>query len=514
MHGESKYTFKCNVNEIVARFELLFDKDWIQEAGTTNWTETNLLHKIEGTNYWAVNPTNGTVGELTSATWVWNGNTWTETTYYQEAVHPFLGSGDVNGWKDVAAEIALVIAGDPAFTNDVVVKFTVSATDKDTGEPIPAADITVGGASVTNGVAWQSHKEHTTNDVTPVITGHANWTAELGATVIRWGFSSEDFSFLGTNPNPGGGCADPLDELRAVLKTNMNTTILTNGQSVPVLIGARVELKMSDMNGTTGHQWVIPERGLQFRDDQLCQQRHQCQPRQRRSGCSKANKRSRFCLVENGNHLVEAKCKLMGKDLTAKFRFIVDEPAIPVFVNPAVPPPLGPFVYGQVGVGTTHKNAFGVAALYFGLGNATNYGIGFQRGTGGYGEYEWWQVVNSSSITMVTNGVTTNTTTSGVDGDIPYDTKIGTSDSPAVVLKTGASSYTVKDDYSMYLMYRPGPGEIWVPFRQFNWKWEGTATNGNSGWGLATNSVTTPTGSFTATNYPGWSRQADKTLLP
>lgn len=45
-----------------------------------------------------------------------------------------------------------------------------------------------------------------------------------------------------------------------------------------------------------------------------------------------------FAWWKTGNHLVEAKCKLMGKDLTAKFRFIVDEPAIPVFVNPAVPP--------------------------------------------------------------------------------------------------------------------------------------------------------------------------------
>ena len=77
----------------------------------------------------------------------------------------------------------------------------IAAIDKDTGEAIPDADITVGGASVTNGVAWQSYKEHTTNDVTPVITGHANWTADLSAGIYRLTLEGSGFLFLDVDTN-------------------------------------------------------------------------------------------------------------------------------------------------------------------------------------------------------------------------------------------------------------------------------------------------------------------------
>ena len=303
-------------------------------------------------------------------------------------------------------------------------------------------------------------------------------------------------------------------------KTNMNSTILTNGQSVRVLIGAMVELKMSDKDGTTGHEWIIPGNVVSnFVTTNYVSNGTNVSLGYAVLDVPRQTNTVAFAWWKTGNHLVEAKCKLMGKDLTAKFRFIVEEPGIPVWVNPALQspptanPPNVPYVYGQVGVSTANPYSGGAVALHFGLANVTNFGIAFLRGTGGYGEYQWWQVVNSSSITMVTNGVTTNTTTSGVDGDIPYSAIAKASDGPLVVLKAGASSYTVKDSFSMYLMYRP-TGGIWAPFRQFNWGWEGTATNGTAGWGLATNSVTTPAGAFSATNYPGWNRKADKSLLP
>lgn len=217
--GTFSYSFTRESNAFMS---VSLTKDWLPDL----MVETNLVPTLHGTNWWSVDPTNSALGEIYSRAWVgkdtngdvtFSGN---ETSYFQDAIVPFLGKGNLTtlGLTGVASEMELVIAGDPAFTNDVVVKFTVSATDADTGLAIPDAAITVGGASVTNGVAYQSYSEHTTNDVTPAITGHSNWTATLSATIIRWGFSSEDFAYLGTDPNPGGGCADPLDELRVVLK--------------------------------------------------------------------------------------------------------------------------------------------------------------------------------------------------------------------------------------------------------------------------------------------------------
>ena len=96
------------------------------------------------------------------------------------------------------------------------------------------------------------------------------------------------------------------------------------------------------------------------------------------------------------------------------------------------------------------------------------------------------------------------------DYPIPYGEFLeGThipADSPAEVLpNSGYVRCERSDSFRMWMMFEP-PGGIWVPLRAVDWRWHGIATNGPSGWGLASSpddhTVNPP--DFPTENYPLW----------
>lgn len=163
-------------------------------------------YSIDGTNFWSIDP----AGVLTIATSLWRTltnnvveSTWADDGTYEPTWGPW--SWNANAihfppWQNAKAKgnipalrlsgadckLDLVLLGErPDFTNDVIVRFTVSATDADTGLPIPDSDISIASKPVTDGVAWTKFKEWSIPDVTPVICGHDNYTFELIAEIAR-----------------------------------------------------------------------------------------------------------------------------------------------------------------------------------------------------------------------------------------------------------------------------------------------------------------------------------------
>jgi hypothetical protein len=84
------------------------------------------------------------------------------------------------------------------------------------------------------------------------------------------------------------------------------------------------------------------------------------------------------------------------------------------------------------------------------------------------------------------------------DGETPVD-------SPATHLRSPFVRYEVSDNFTMYMMFEPLDG-IWVPLRAVNWYWHGIATNGPSGWQLASSpndhSINPP--DYDNQTYPVW----------
>ena len=514
-----------------------FTKTWLVEE----MVETNLVLTIHGTNWWLVNPTNSSLGDIYSRLWVGkdtNGiatEPFEETVYYQNAISPFLGKGNltnVMGWSrlaGVSAEMELVIAGDPAFTNDVVVKFTITATDKDTGEAIPDADITVGGASVTNGFAWQSYKEHTTNDVTPTITGHANWTAELSASVIRLELTAEPFAFFTTDTNP-----PPLLAAMAAAAPATNTVVLADDLRITGTVSdARLEKMANTTNQTkigsrivlimkaTNEESVLSGFGWQIEGDPLQDFVKEDYDRLIvetngvtvttnlvrdmrgfRVAVVKTNQLVKLHWWKPGTYTVTASCKLMGKPQTATCKFVVEAPAATASIL-------------TVGVGNVSvvTNADGIAFVEIGTGPGAVWLEGNEARNGQLG---WTQIVPSGvRTTTFADGTTLKINSSGVEGN-DHPTKIGWSfkDFPAAQIHAGATKIEFRDSFDLYRVYLPnGPG-LWVPVMQYKWTINLDATLVNGTWQFSTNNIGPPVEVNPILQMPAWDRKLKPLVLP
>lgn len=189
--GTANYTFDYGSNAIykatISNWYSFANDCWI----LTPDPDTNILWSVEGTNRWTIDA----AGALTADSSVWRlltnsvqASTWSDNVPYFPALENRMAKGYIPALQltNVDCKLELVILGDrPDFTNDVIVQFTITATDADTQLPIPDADISVSGASVTNGIAWQVFKEWTTRDVTPVIANHPNYTFTLEKLIVR-----------------------------------------------------------------------------------------------------------------------------------------------------------------------------------------------------------------------------------------------------------------------------------------------------------------------------------------
>ena len=125
---------------------------------------------------------------------------------------------------------------------------------------------------------------------------------------------------------------------------------------------------------------------------------------------------------------------------------------------------------------------------------------------------DWIQVMPSVRAALhYANGTDYNRVQDGSapygDYPIPYDEFLKTMpkvpvDSPGELLRIGCVKTERADMFSMWMMYTP-PGGIWVPLREVDWHWSGSATNTAGAWTI----VSSDNGvdpDFEQTRYPEW----------
>lgn len=552
MHGTLTYNFQCNATNVGATTMLHITKNWVPDPNDpANLIETNLDLSIHGTNMWSVNPDTGALGSLYYRTWVGqntNGDyplTWEETTYYQDAIVPFLGAGNVNGQQGVSAQMDLVIAGDLAFTNDVVVMFTVSATDADTGMAIPDVDITVGGESVTNGVAWASFSEHTTNGVTPSITGHANWTASLSATIYRLELNGDGFMYLDADPAyqtnsassnsftvsamapaPGATNATGVPQ---IYYTYSGSTSLNNSSNRSTEIGTLLTFWVTVPAGpgmvATNYAWTIGGDTVSnfFIGDKIVTDTNGITTTQSVgqvvADYPKTNASVTFAWWKPGLHTVKFKCELNGQPASASCKINVRKPPASLVVKNSGDDGIA---VGNIYTTSDANNA----TIKLGTDMANDRGVRFAiDGTASYTEFGWIQIINSSTRTTyrdnasVTDPVTGNmivrtnkvVSASGLDNRAFLPDATDFTDSPGQTFISssdfGCLGASINESFTLYLMYRPGGTGVWVPLQLVDWSWKAALTNAPGGWILNTSWPNAATNQpvNTSPGYPGWS---------
>lgn len=478
---------------------------------------------------------------------------------FDTPVEHFLGKGSFTGsggqnFSGVGSEMELIIAGDPAFTNDVVVKFTITATDKDTGEPIPAADITVASEAVstvvedgvTNSVAWQSYKEHTTNGVSVVITGHANWTATLGAGIYRLTLEGEGFLFLDVDTN------SPSGTNQCATNTNAVPLIYYNYGSGPSVLTPPPTNELKTIIGSlltftgklptaaagaifTNFQWTIGRSGdtvsnffigtnVVTNASGIIETQHVGQAV---AEYSKTNQSVTFAWWKPGKAVVKFNCDINGKGASAQCEVNVTKPPASLIKHADGEniPDLG----GPVSIGNVFTEDDGsYSLLKLGRAMPNNLGILFSiTNREDYGLFGWIQIINSSTRTryrdqaeIVIDGQNFSRTNvvesaSGLDkaARLPDD-KVYYDDSPGSTFKSnllgvegGNLGASIDDKFTLFLMFNPSGAGVWVPIASVDWGWKAALTNsGANPWVLNTNwpnSSTVGTNN-TAPGYPGW----------
>lgn len=498
--GTFSYSFSRESNAFLV---VNLTKDWLPDE----MVETNLVTPISGTNWWSVNPTNSVLGEIFSRAWVCkdsNGNvtaSGNETTYYQDAIVPFLGKGTLTnlGLTGVAAEMELVIAGDPAFTNDVVVKFTISAVDADTGLPIPDEDITLGNG-VTNGVAWAKFADNTTNSATPGITGHSNWTATVSATIYRADIWVDEIAWFGTDTNlllAAAAAAAPGESatINAERVFSETTTNAITGTTAHTVVGKWVTLR-ADPEGATKYEWEIggptvsnfvggaTSGGPVY-------------------GMTTNSRWVSFAGWQPSTNTIKLTVTIGGMEMKRECKFKVEDPFVQITTVP-----------GNIALDANHLEAQ-LVSLHFGDAGG-NPGVKFtHNGSVLDGSFQWVQIVNSGVSKLKKGGNQWTMTGAGLDTRYPYSSRDETSDSPSVAgyeedtqVAEGLDNLAYEeveanDSFTMYLMFKPFGG-VWVPVQQVDWDWNAKAVKGPTGWDFPNAPTKNVPAAMRATGWPTW----------
>ncbi|NBV21899.1 MAG: hypothetical protein EBS05_08255 [Proteobacteria bacterium] len=416
---------------------------------------------------------------------------------------PFLGKGsnnipNVGTFTGVSGVQELVIEGDPAFTNDVVAVFTISATDTDTGEPIPDADIVIAVENVTNGVAYASFMEHSTNAVGVDITGHDNWTAILSAAIIRAEIWVDEVAWFGvdTNSSGSGGCADP--ETGGTILLVQAPMIDLSDKTKPSVVGKNMTLRAFPLaaqsyswsiGGSTVSNFVVGATNggpvFEFPTN---------------------NQTITFAWWKPGTNTITLITNFRGKTMQRKCKFEVADPPVSVSTDT-----------GTIALDSNHPDSL-ADSLHFGTPSG-NPGVRFTHtGTPQIGAFQWVQIANSSVSKLNKSGNHWKLTASGLDSGYPYSPNNPADDSPLVEgyndeaggsrepLDGAYNDVEANDSFTMYLMYMPGGNDVWVPIRQVDWSWSARAVNGEGGWSFPVAPAKNVPAAIRATGWPTWNQ--------
>ena len=159
-------------------------------------------------------------------------------------------------------------------------------------------------------------------------------------------------------------------------------------------------------------------------------------------------------------------------------------------------------------------NAPGFTAIHFGVpsANGGTPGIAFSKTcsepsgfTGG--SCCWMQVVGTTDRRKQKNDLSCyqRSGSNVCDTNCPYSGSATTEDTPLSQVDDQLLAASVDETYSMYLMYRPVGGGIWVPLRKVSWYWNAHAERDGDEWSLLSSGHPTNPASSNCTTHPTWS---------
>lgn len=205
-----------------------------------------------------------------------------------------------------------------------------------------------------------------------------------------------------------------------------------------------------------------------------------------------------YCWFDGGIHMVEYMVAIGKKKFYGEATFDVKVPTSTMTSST-----------GIIAV----SNVWG-PSLDLHYGTPSTAGISFLRTinipSGFFGVTKYWQRVNStrSRLQREDGGWRVMKGKNLCDAHLPFPSDYGiTNDSPGLTLFGNYKQATAKDDFTMWLMFKPsGDGSIWVPLRKTNWSWYGSAVRDHKTgtWNLkkSKNNVNPP--SSVTTEFPEW----------
>ena len=376
-------------------------------------------------------------------------------------------------------KLDLVILGDRSdFTNDVIVKFTITATNADTGVRIPDSDITISTKPVTNGVAWKKFQEWSTPDVTPAITGHDNYTFELSAEIGRPNIMLDDVKITGS--------------------------ILTNwpGTSFNLYVGEIFwpYVTVGVWNNLTTYLWTVPGGTNKVKDWTTTSTNGFVVPFESPIHCTNIDVWCSF-VDPLTNAYLQCEIQIMGETLRPwSLISIQTRPVLTAW----------------------YTNSIMIDATWLSFGWAESWetaGVKFTNSIVNpepYGTFQFVQTVATRRERYYTNATDLirehATGTNLIDTTIVYplwawtDTGISTVDSPAAATQ-GLAYTSAADNFCMYLMWKSVRwGSIPVTHWKFEWTFQAKGSNDiANGWYIIPETTKgTVTNSVPSSEYPFW----------
>lgn len=504
-YGTATYTYLHNPTNQGAMDVGTIDIYWYQPGEYwTNLTWTSLC-----TNTWGV-AEDGSLIYSNSYPWLTSiliglsngvptGPTYTDNVPYWGAQALWKAKGTfptayvTDKWlTNVDCKLDLVLQGDRAgFTNDVIVRFTVSAYNADTGQNIPWTNITVDGKSPdTNGYVWKKYSEWSTNNVTPSISGASNYTFTLSETIYKMRIEADEIADIVVNTNS-----------ISVLELTGGYTNITDitvpgviGRGVRIWLNSELAFSFTNILWTVGGSvvsnwsWTLTNTTLEI-------------------DFPKTNEAVNFTWWQTGTNEIQVQSTYMGETITRKTKYIVKKP-----------PTTFTAASGTIAIDGNHSQGLSV---HFGDDRANQTpGMKFEHnGTAELGQFMWVQTINSTTRRIKKNGNWYKLEGSNLlDNDVPYMDENPTTDSPPQPgidiatqspepLNTNYSDASANDSFTMHLMYRPSANDVWVPLRKVDWGWSAEAHRYDTGWDwlMGTAPVkTVPANDSPSTGYPTW----------
>ncbi|HEU4713002.1 MAG TPA: hypothetical protein VFS76_15640 [Pyrinomonadaceae bacterium] len=345
-------------------------------------------------------------------------------------------------------------------------------------------------------------------DILGISSGQMGFWANIGHD--RWGWDGLNCYWLGWYVDSAQGTATV-----PTVNIKFNDTHV-GGQTVNVIVGQQISLTTEPFpedGAVTESEWTIPGGN----SDRIANYTVNFNPNQSATSATVTNLTENslngtsvgfYWISEGDGRTVQYSAKINGKSVSRSVTFNVKRPTVTLMAT----------------TGSTTNTAFDsvLRTQVLQLGNPDGTpGIVFTRTitampSGFSGDMQWVQVYNHLNGSLTISGNTQNVQTCGLDDVFPYPLDPGatqnnlkTSDSPAVILPSGATAASANYHATMWLLFKPTGVDgtsIWVPLRKVTWAWTASATFNGTAWTISSQTNPANLQSANSHDHPTWNK--------